>query len=100
MKTIEDKTSSKESEEVISHKEISKETDPSSNHEQVKELQSKAEKLITNEDSKSHTIDKDAKIPKGTKRKAQNNSNQEVGRSASQSVMKTKDEHDERKKSD
>merc|ERR1712240_221842 len=100
MKTIEDKTSSKESEEVISHKEISKETDPSSNHEQVKELQSKAEKLITNEDSESHTNDKDAKIPKETKKEAQNNSKQEVGWSDSQSVMVRKDKYDEREKSD
>ena len=83
----------------IPNKEVSKEPDPSSNHEQVKELRSKAEKLITNEDSESHTIDKDAKIPKGTKRKAQNNSKQEAGWSAGQSVMKTKDEHDEREKS-
>ena len=50
----------------IPNKEVSKEPDPTSNHEQVKELRSKAEKLITNEDSESHTNEKDANLPKGT----------------------------------
>merc|ERR1712240_257298 len=50
----------------IPNKEVSKEPDPTSNQEQVKEIRSKAEKLISNKDSESHTNDKDAKIPKGT----------------------------------
>merc|ERR1712020_133722 len=50
----------------IPNEEVSKEPDPTSNQEQVKELQSKAEKLITNENSESHTNDKDTKIHKGT----------------------------------
>merc|ERR1712240_938703 len=46
----------------IANKEISKEPDPSSNHEQVKEPQSKAEKLINTEDSESHTSEKEPDI--------------------------------------
>merc|ERR1711872_409730 len=46
----------------IANKEIVKEPDPSSNREQVKELQSKAEKLVNTEDSESHTNEKEANI--------------------------------------
>merc|ERR1712020_42754 len=46
----------------IASKQMFKEPDPSSNHEQVKELQSKAEKLINTEDSESHTNEKEANI--------------------------------------
>merc|ERR1712240_892278 len=56
----------------IANKETFKEPDPSSNHEQVKELQSKAEKLITTEDSESHTNEKDANIHQGTEKEARN----------------------------
>ena len=46
----------------IQNKESFKEPDPSNNHEQVKKLQSKAEKLINAEDSESHTNEKEANI--------------------------------------
>ena len=99
MSKEEPNTTRKGGKSSIADKDVVKEPSPSINHKQVKDLQSKTEKLITNEDSESHTIDKHAKISTSTKRKAQNNLKQEAGWSAGQSVMKTKDEHDEREKS-